>query len=679
MKLKGINPIERNIEKIVLGVVFVVLLGALAMQFLLQPNNVKVDGNRSVPPQDIYIELANEARTLQGRIDDRDPSLPDVPDTDLQDRYLAGRGTNASGVDRLAPVIAEATDVMNNVQIDPGSSVASGGPVMAPRAPAPTNTVAHAQWGTIDPFSLSEHAELAAFVPGTQPYDLASVSVEGLFSGTTLDDLLSSGDEGLRAIPGTWRRSVEIVGVSLERQRLLVDGSWGDAEASTPIPGGFDLFADADVDDIDLSSLLGIASDAGRNRKDVVQPRSAGLIAGPHWEPPTRAKETEAAMSETGSLPRLLVDLARAEANLDELEERKASQSGQPRSTSRSSGGGEGSASRTSGGGSRPTSGSRPSGRQTGIDKRISDARDSVDALQERVEEAEQALEERRQGEDDSLSLPLTEQEELRIWAHDVGVQPGATYRYRIRAVINNPLYKKGSQLDESDEQQQSLTREALVHGAWSDWTEPVSVGDRTYYFVTNASRENRLARSGAQATVEVFHMYYGHYRSDRILLEPGDAVRVDVGVPPGFVLFDAEALGEEGMRRYITKQSTHGEETPEGVEWAPTELEVGVPAFLLDVSELPLTREGALGEREAIRQVVVRTPDGRLEVRRPSEELETPGYASAQSSAIAGQVVDLRLPEEGPGDRGGPRRGGPTNRGGFGEGGFGEGGREGP
>ena len=226
--------------------------------------------------------------------------------------------------------------------------------------------------------------------------------------------------------------------------------------------------------------------------------------------------------------------------------------------------------------------------------------------------------------------------------------------------------------------QQQSLAGEPLVYGTWSDWTEPVRVGDRTSLFMTNATRDSRLTRGVAQATAEVYHMYYGHYRADRLLLEPGDGVHARVDVPEGFVLFDTQTLDEEGMRRYITNQTPPGEQTPEGVSWAPTELDVSLAAFVLDVSDLPLTRQSALGETEVIRQVVIRTPDGRLEARRPSAEVERPEYKAAENSSIAGQVVDLRLPDQ---DR--PRRRGGTpfggRFGGGGEGGEGAREREGP
>ncbi|MFI4898661.1 MAG: hypothetical protein ACIARR_12650 [Phycisphaerales bacterium JB059] len=646
MKLKGINPIERNIEKIVLGVVFVALLGALAMQFLVQPNRVQVDGNRTIPPQDIYLALADEAEALRGKIDDSNPELPSVPETDLQERFVAGRRANASGVDRLALVTAPGVDVLSDVDVDPGSAVATGGAVVTPRAPAPVNPVAYAQWGVIDPFTLAQHSELSSFVPSGQPYDLASVSVEAVFSGTELGEMLASGNETLRPIPGAWRRNVELVGIEIERQRRLDDGTWGESEPATPPPGAFNALGDVNLESADLSDVLDAASSAARNRQAVVQPRPTGVIAGPVWDRPTRAMEIAAQLSEPNSLPRLRLDLARAEQALRELEDRQAAQSDRQRPTGRTgSGGGEGGRLGEAGAG-RPSA-SRPSQqRPTGLEGRIRETQDNIRELQGRIAEAERELEDARDAEQNALDLPLFELSEIRIWGHDIGVTPGEAYRYRIRAVINNPLYRKGAQLDPDDDAQQSLAREPLVHGAWSDWTEPVMVGARTQYFVTNASSDSRLGRSGSQATFDVYHMFYGHYRSDRALLEPGDAVHVRVGVPQGFVTFDEEGLSEEDMRKYITSQAAYGEELPEGIEWTPTELDVSVPAYLLDVSELPLTREGALGKQEVIRQVVIRTPDGRLEVRRPSEEVAQAGYEAARASATGGQVMDLRLPE---------------------------------
>src|SRR4051812_31421349 len=50
MKLKGVNPIEQHVEKIVLVTVSGVFLLVVAAQFLYEPNKVKVGSAAPVPP-----------------------------------------------------------------------------------------------------------------------------------------------------------------------------------------------------------------------------------------------------------------------------------------------------------------------------------------------------------------------------------------------------------------------------------------------------------------------------------------------------------------------------------------------------------------------------------------------------------------------------------------------------
>ncbi len=657
MKLKGINPIEKNVEKIVLGVVFLVLLAALAMQFLVKPNEVDVGGGRSVPPENINIELANEASRLQGQIQDRSPSLPEVKPTDLLERYETALSTSATGVGQVPP-LAEGVDVLSGVQVGDGA-IASGGPVMAPRVPAPTSPVASSQWGTLDPYAVEASEALARLAPQQQPYDVPAVSVEAAFSGAELGRLLASAEEGRRPIPGQLRRRVEIVRVELERQQLdRVTGEWADADTGTPLPTAYDPVGELELSQVDLSTLLGAAGDARQNRAEVIQPGFAPLIAGPVWAPPSDAIEAAAAMSDVNSLPRLRQDLARAEDTLADLEERKQNTSG--RTTNQPANRPAPNDPRTGAGGrGGAQTPSRPgqSGSTQSLDRRISETRDEVNELRERVRELESEEQQTRREERDALSRPLFEQESMRLWAHDFGVEPGATYRYRVRAIVNNPLYKKGAQLDPDDAEQQSLARDPLVYGDWSSWTSPVTVGAETYYFVTSASTEGQVGSTGPSASVEVFHMYYGHYRADSTRLEPGDSVDVAVTMPDGFVTFDTDTIDEQGMRRYIQELDRGAGEPTEGVTRLATERALSLPAFLLDVSTLPITREVALGGSAGqVLQAVFRDADGSIRTYRPAEATDNEQFRMARASAEAGEVLDLRVPDAQP-DRG-PMRG---------------------
>jgi len=74
MKLKGINPIERIVEKIVVVVFGLVFLGLLVLQFLGDPNAVEVDG-RSVPPASAREIVRSKAIQAKGRVESIDPEI----------------------------------------------------------------------------------------------------------------------------------------------------------------------------------------------------------------------------------------------------------------------------------------------------------------------------------------------------------------------------------------------------------------------------------------------------------------------------------------------------------------------------------------------------------------------------------------------------------------------------
>ena len=76
MKLKGINPIEQHVEKVVVGLTGLVFLGVIAQQFLTQPNQVKV-GDVEVPPQNAFEPVKQAATTLRARIESATPTLPE--------------------------------------------------------------------------------------------------------------------------------------------------------------------------------------------------------------------------------------------------------------------------------------------------------------------------------------------------------------------------------------------------------------------------------------------------------------------------------------------------------------------------------------------------------------------------------------------------------------------------
>ena len=89
MKLKGINPIEQHVEKLVLGVVALVLLAVLVIQFALPPQGVSVGSASDIPPEDALDPVADEAREAM-----RKPT--NSPPERLPKRTRRSRGTRVT-------------------------------------------------------------------------------------------------------------------------------------------------------------------------------------------------------------------------------------------------------------------------------------------------------------------------------------------------------------------------------------------------------------------------------------------------------------------------------------------------------------------------------------------------------------------------------------------------------
>src|SRR5262245_22805652 len=72
MKVKGVNALEQHLEQIVLVAVAGVFLIVLALQFLWEPNRVKI-GNREVAPGQAFSAAEDKAKNLKSRIEQREP------------------------------------------------------------------------------------------------------------------------------------------------------------------------------------------------------------------------------------------------------------------------------------------------------------------------------------------------------------------------------------------------------------------------------------------------------------------------------------------------------------------------------------------------------------------------------------------------------------------------------
>tara|TARA_R110002072_G_C7960074_1_gene533810 strand:+ start:1541 stop:3496 length:1956 start_codon:yes stop_codon:yes gene_type:complete len=634
MKLKGVNPIEQHIEKIVLGIMVLLLLGVLAMQFVMRPNDVKV-GSAMVGPGQIYTALERQAEQVNSQLTDFDPALPEVASVNLVERYNAAFENASGGSVELSAALGTPVDV----RVVGGNSIAdvvvsNDGPVSALIVPRTSTPVAASQWATLDPYAVLEVPAYEAFVPAAQPYDFASVSIEAFFSGKELQDALNGQGGSGDAIPRRFWSSTgfAVLGFEAQRQQLMSDGSWGASEPivtppMTPMP------TKALLPESGLLDLAGLVSTASRVIDEVARPQFPPTIAGEQWVPPSERVEFENE-SESSEITRIRRQLDRARAELDRLNAAPAA----PRP-----------------GGKRTTTGPRNA---PNTDRN----RARIDQLRERIDELTEQLNDLGVDTDDtSTSRPvrtssndvrsILEVEEVGLWAHDLGVEPGATYRYRTRVVVNNPLFRKGGELDPDDAAQQALTQDPFVRGDWSSWSEQVTVGAEEYYFVASAETENQFGNPEAKTTLDLFKMYYGYYRKSSMIAMPGDAISTNVRVSDSLLMFDTGVIEADDAARAIAAQNDDQDDQPtapalpEGVSRLPNRVTISLGAYVLEVYSGLDTVETALGRTVIPMQVVIRDPMGNLVVRADISDQSSAGYLLASASASQASDAQIRAP----------------------------------
>ncbi len=113
----------------------------------------------------------------------------------------------------------------------------------------------------------------------------------------------------------------------------------------------------------------------------------------------------------------------------------------------------------------------------------------------------------------------------LQIVVHDVTVQPGSTYRYRLKVGVYNPLFRKAGVA--AEQRKELFDKLALVTNA-TDWTEAISVDPEKRFYLVSASPEQRESRW------EVWRIHRGRWINQDFRVRPGDPIGavIDIRLP---------------------------------------------------------------------------------------------------------------------------------------------------
>ena len=99
------------------------------------------------------------------------------------------------------------------------------------------------------------------------------------------------------------------------------------------------------------------------------------------------------------------------------------------------------------------------------------------------------------------------------VWFHDDTVQPGKTYRYRMRVELWNRYVGQTRPMKNPAD-----ARESMLAGEWSLPSDPITVTPNTNFFFTGG-------RPPATANVEVWKWYQGRWISERFDVSEGDVI----------------------------------------------------------------------------------------------------------------------------------------------------------
>jgi hypothetical protein len=660
MAIKGVTWIEQHFEKIVLGAVSATALGILGWQFVGRQSTISIN-NKQVALDQANAELKAKALEVRGKIKDTNPKLPEkFPVTRIADDFKARYAAPVTPARRLGAG-GDGRFAWNPSGISLGTRsgpvVADRGPINPVQVPVPARLIAEPSLATVLRGQLDKNEPIPTEPTEADLVDIAWVSIEGAFDGAALAAALKADPDGpdgpARPMPEHWwGSSMALLGFEIERQELLPSGEWGPAAPVKPAKFGLSLLERTRDPEFDGSKLREMITLANSGAEMVRRPLPPAAPVGEPWVPPSEVAKGNPSAAEIGKLRREIDDLQSQISKIDDQLKKL------------------------------PTDERNAPTRKSLEDRK----RPLATKLVEKSTRYNQLLEGPKaaapSGETPKAE-PLLASSNIRFWVHDTDVKRNTAYRYRLRAVVNNPAFGQGAALGKD---QQDLAKTPIARSEPSEWTQPVRVDPDLYYFITSAddNKGGNLTQIPV-ATAEVFSFNQGYWRTESIRLQPGDPLVAEIEVPPlGHVAKVAvndngsPGAGEPPISE--TPRSTPGrgggtsgkgarggggggerqpprprerEEAPkppppgqkDGAKPAPVKnrvIPVSVPVYLLDVAAAPAAGNGSADRHQAF----LRALDGTIEIRIPDDDRQTRAYQRVRASSELAKLGGIRQVE---------------------------------
>jgi hypothetical protein len=675
MRLKGINVFEQHLEKVVAGIFALALLGVLALQFLTGPTTVKV-GTNDVQIADAYAKIAAQAQTTDAQMHNA-PQVPAPADVDKLFKPIEGFQESLTKSVAPNPQLAASLDKAPAYPWKQGGG--NQGPTDASFAevafPAPTHAMAAPNMSTVATFEASV-PEVAKILPPAQPYDKASVTVEAVVSGPDIKKALEAdpdGDGPIRALPRNWwEGGTYILAVELHRQTLKPDGTWSAPEKVPGMPGRAVLVDKLDQLN-DAESLKNAAKLATDQAELVRRTPYYDVSIGDRWiAPGDRAAEEAKGIDKAERIKFLKGDVKLKDAVIKTLTEQISKIGSTPSGPGGGGGGGGRQGGGRGGGPAAPPSSAPPSTAPSSdevkrkvLQKKLDQAKEDrakdiaeLRSLGEKVEgEPDQPVQTDQTPKTAKGEPALLDNPSVRIWAHDVFVERGKTYRYQISVALTNPYFGHSAAMIPA--QAEKLAKSGIMRSAPSEWTDPVTVDRETYVFFTSATEDEPVNGANAKARAEIFQFKWGYWRRGAGELEPGDRVAAEIKMPDYSKIMQAAAPnapaqpagpgpggGPGGRGRAPGGDGGGGGGAPNPTATPPAE----VPRVTVDVATKELVVGVGHGPGKPpspkASEVFVREDDGQVRIIQPDAEKADSVYIRVNKSAERGEK-ELNPPVE--------------------------------
>ncbi len=553
MKNTLLRLIEQYIEFVVLGAVLIVFAAYLSMQFVGDPNAGELGrGGAAVSPADVNQALRTRAEALQRSVEKKglqDMTPPEA--SGLLDRY-----TDASE----APVgprsaVAFAGGPRGPVDAEGGQAAVGATAVNPPSVPTPSQAFVYQTNDTLAAAVVDNDPELAARFQ-TAPHDVTWLTIAAEFDlDAALQRFAAEGAGGERALSERWYDGrIDILDVRVERREVHADGTMSDPEPVHLLPGqvSFRERIEGDVSAGERDEVLDdLRTDV--TQQLVVNPEFLGTTAA-RWEDPAEAfgrYQRGGEEDPEDKLKRLIVARRGYEEELIGLggggdDDPIGGGGSRPPIGGGGFGGPGGGGFGGPGGGGfgGPGGGGGPGGPGGGapggggdsgeddrerkikrLESKIRRATIDIDKLAKRLGWSDEDIEafEPEAGTGNTFEMKGT----LWVWAHDVNVEPGKTYDYRISVEVYNPLFARSLSLPET---QRALTTDVALASMPGAWSGPVTVRPPVLAFVDRATAPGQgRGQAGVMdlgvAMIDVFRFRDGQWHHARQTAQPGDVI----------------------------------------------------------------------------------------------------------------------------------------------------------